>query len=276
MNQSEAAATEQLHEVLKLCIEYVRDPATLACVCLVSCAQRSQIKAYVQQQLLSLVKHTVAACKPAGGTEQHQNTQEVRAANSIDWLLSTAGPAAVGAPAVADVLLRLGPQDWLMTPLPDLAFARGLQLSTQQIVAASIERVAGLDHWIEAAWRHASSGGSMLLRSCNLTLESILMGTPSEVSTLHACTRNEPAKLCMCAAVCMNHCKQWHVDGMPADATACRKSSNPAAACCLRGHGFAGPEHIRLQLCMGVHEVMQRLINGTVQLSSLKVSVSLH
>jgi hypothetical protein len=94
MFQPKAAATEQLHEVLERCIEYVSDPATLASVCLVSRAQRSQIRALVQQQLLSLVQRAVTAYQPAGGTFQQQNTQGLRAWSEMDWLLSTAGPAA--------------------------------------------------------------------------------------------------------------------------------------------------------------------------------------
>jgi hypothetical protein len=65
MNQPEqAVATEQQHQVLELCIDYISDPSTLARVCLVSRVQQSQIRAYVQQQLPNLVKHAVAACKP--------------------------------------------------------------------------------------------------------------------------------------------------------------------------------------------------------------------
>jgi hypothetical protein len=104
----------------------------------------------------------------------------------MDWLLSTAGPAAVGAPAVAHALLRLGLQDHELASLPQLAFAKGLQLSTPQKVAGSRDRAAGLYHWIEEARRRAvsSSCGSGII---NVIMQSRLRA-PDEVSTVHVCT----------------------------------------------------------------------------------------
>jgi hypothetical protein len=185
MHQPKAAATEQHHQVLELCIDYISDPATLARVSLVSRVQHSQIKAYVQQQLPSLVKNAVAACKPV--VTQQRFTKDMSAFKGMDWLLSTAGPAAVGAPAVAHALLRLGLKDHESASLPELAFAKGLQLSTQQIIAASRERVAGLHHWTNTYWRRAASSSSGSGKF-SLVMLSFLLGKPDEVSEEHACS----------------------------------------------------------------------------------------
>jgi hypothetical protein len=44
--------------------------------------------------------------------------------------------------------------------LPGLAFQHGLQLSAQQLVAASKERIKGVVCWLEAAARSASAANN--------------------------------------------------------------------------------------------------------------------
>jgi hypothetical protein len=156
----------------------------------------------------------------------------------IDWLLSIAGPAAVSAPAVADALLRLGPQDGKLILLPELAFARGLQLSTQQIVAASRERVAGLDYWIEEAQRRAGGG------SCNLVLQSILLGAFDDVSSVHAynITLHGLAHVLFVSLIV----RHLHMYSMHAtDAAFEIEDPHPATAFCVGRPCFPWPEHLR-------------------------------
>jgi hypothetical protein len=151
MDEPAAAVTQQHHQVLEVCIGYVVDTSTLVRVCLASREQQSQVIAHVQQQLPTLVVDAVATGRAATSQGRHDVGMK-----QMQWLRNTAGPAAVGAAAVADALLRLGPWQGAWSELPKQAVLSGLQLSTQQLVSASKERAKGLEAWIDEANRHAA------------------------------------------------------------------------------------------------------------------------
>jgi hypothetical protein len=151
MDQSEAAK-QQHHQVLELCISYISDLFVLVRVCLVSRVQQSQVMAHVQQQLPSLVKQAVAAARQSVSERKYRS-----ALKPVTWILKTAGPDAVSAPPVAEALLRSGPWDANLYSLPEVAIQHGLQLSAQQLVAASKERIKGVDRWLDEAGRRASA-----------------------------------------------------------------------------------------------------------------------
>jgi hypothetical protein len=145
----------QLQQVLELCIGSVSDLPTLLCVCLVSRVQQSHVMAHVQQQLPSLAKQAVAAARQRSSEGKYSS-----ALNPMTWLLGTAGPAAVSAPQVAEALLRSGPWSGVLHKLPGLAIQHGLQLSAQQLVDVSKERIKGVVCWLEAAARSASAANN--------------------------------------------------------------------------------------------------------------------
>jgi hypothetical protein len=145
MDEPVAPNRQHLDQVLELSIDYIYDTAALVRVALASSVQHNQVVGHVQQHLPRLLKHQLAA---------HLQLRSVSAAmQTFEWLLSTAGPAIVGTPAVADALLCPvpGPFEGVLYNLPDLAVKHGLQLSVSQLAAAAKQRVKGLDAWLKAA-----------------------------------------------------------------------------------------------------------------------------
>lgn len=140
---------EPHYQVIELYISYVDDLKTLLRVSRASSAQQRHIVRRVKQQLPKLLKQAVTAGVMTGQRLSADVSADIEA---LKWLLSTAGPAVVGKPAVAEALLRSRPFNILLAEqLPKLCFKRGLQLYVQQMVAASMQRVKGLGRWLVAA-----------------------------------------------------------------------------------------------------------------------------
>lgn len=160
-----AAEMQKGQQVLSLCVPSITDTRALALTCLVSRRASDDVLACLQQQLPSLVGAAVVTgvlqAKQLDSWHS-QTTRHAREAISkpFKWLLTSAGPAVVAAPAVAHVLLRVSPDlpKELQLQLLTTAFELGLKLSAEQLVAASRERLRGLDRWIAAAARHKPPG----------------------------------------------------------------------------------------------------------------------
>jgi hypothetical protein len=164
--QEPAAAAAQ-HKVLDLCIHHMNDAFLLLRVSLVSRDASCCVKAHVQQQLPSLVGHTITAGVQSVDRHNPYNRQirlsrdyTLAVTQPLQWLLSLAGRAAVNTAAAKAALLRTSPliPAELQEDLADVAVEQGLLLDMPELVEASKQRVAGLDMWISAANR--SSGGS--------------------------------------------------------------------------------------------------------------------
>jgi hypothetical protein len=158
---SSAAATTQHRQVLALCVGYLYDTKTLINVSLASFEAHILVTEQVQHQLPSLVQQTITAgvkhAQPPPGALLTWNIGHV--IQPLQWLLSTAGAAAINTPAVAAALLHASPRipAVLQAVLPDMVCARGLQLSMQQLAHAAKRRVKGLGMWIWAADRNPGS-----------------------------------------------------------------------------------------------------------------------
>jgi hypothetical protein len=149
MDEPVPPETQHLHLVLKLCINNIHDTATLVRVALASKLQHSQVVGHVQQHLPRLLNHQLAAYQNIFFKIKFISS----AMQTFTWLLSTAGPAVVGTPAVADALLSPVPDrfEGQLCIVPELAFKHGLQLSVSQVVTAAKQRVERLDLWLNAA-----------------------------------------------------------------------------------------------------------------------------
>jgi hypothetical protein len=150
---------QQQQQVLSICVPLVSTAKDLIRIGLASKQTRDDVVVYVQQQLPSLVDVAVSTGNLPdsqqsrtywGGTEQLLLNAITR---PLKWLLATAGPAAVAAPAVTLTLLRVTqviPRE-LHETLPAMAYQYGLQLSIAQLVAASKQQLRGMDKWIKTA-----------------------------------------------------------------------------------------------------------------------------
>lgn len=104
------------------------------------------VQGHVQQQLVTWLQAAGATRLqsvqhlPRTAWQFRQNSLRVWT-KPLKWLIVTAGPAAVAAPAVAHALLRITADipDELKDDLHDTAIKHGLQLSADQLVAASRE-----------------------------------------------------------------------------------------------------------------------------------------
>jgi hypothetical protein len=110
----------------------------------------------LQQQLPHVVKQTVLAGGQRLGLPDDDDPDGQAsvwyALASLGWVLSTAGPAAVGTAAVAETLLRLSTRipKLVLDELPGVALQHGLQLTVQLVVDLSQQRVKFLHVWLAA------------------------------------------------------------------------------------------------------------------------------
>jgi hypothetical protein len=157
--EEEHAAAQRYDQALELCIPYLVDTPTLLRVSLASHQHQAQIELHLQQQLPSVVKQAVLAVAQRldrPGVARRQDQSSVRdALASLGWVLSSAGPAAVGTAAVAETLLRLSTNipTLLSDQLPDLALKYGLHLTVQLVVDLFQQRVKISHTWIGALMR---------------------------------------------------------------------------------------------------------------------------
>jgi hypothetical protein len=197
---------QQQQQVLSLCVPFISIVKDFIRVSVVSKQTRDDVVVYVQQQLPSLVDAAVTAglLPDSPLTRNYWGSTTKTALDGITrplkWLLSTAGPAVVGAPAVAYTLLRVTqdiPRE-LHDALPAMACQYGLQLSIPQLVAASKQQLRGMDKWIKAAGKQmladniASGGTDDIFQKCMMRF---CTGQAGDVRTEHTfCTMRCPLK----------------------------------------------------------------------------------
>jgi Trp operon repressor len=168
----------QHQQVLSLCMPCAEDTKTLLRYGMISKLMRDEVRAYTQQELPSLIAAAITAGLEHGKSLPKHGKSTSQAAldsisNPLKWLLSTAGPAAVAAPAVTNVLLRVTQDipNELHESIPEMAFECGLQLTADQLLESSKQRVRGTEMWINAAASHpaaaaAAAGSSGTLWRC--------------------------------------------------------------------------------------------------------------
>jgi hypothetical protein len=149
MAEQAAPAAHHWQHVLEPCIDYIDNAATLLRVLLAGHAQKSHVVGSVQQHLPRLLRHELAALQ----TRECTPIQVASVLAPVDWLLITAGCAAVNTPAVAETLLSapVASSIPVQRALPGLCMLHGLRVSLQQVVEASRQRIKRLDLWLQAA-----------------------------------------------------------------------------------------------------------------------------
>jgi hypothetical protein len=161
-----ARSVQQHEQVLSRCVPFTTDTKYLVRMSVVSQQIREDVVAYVQQNLPSLVDVAITSGLERGSELPKTywgDTSQLAldlVMQPLRWLLSTAGPAAVAAPAVTRALLRASqdiPKE-LHDKLPAMAYQYGLQLPIAQLVAASREQLRGMDKWMTAAGKQMLAG----------------------------------------------------------------------------------------------------------------------
>jgi hypothetical protein len=187
-----AAATHQYRQVLELCVRYIDDASTANRVRLVSRQHDALVLAHVQQQVCSLLEGTIVInmrhiLKISTGC---MSSCVDAAARPLEWLLRTAGPASVGAPAVAEALLHLSPSihPALHHVVAGFAFKQGLKMPVQLLVDAAKQRSKEVEKWLRAAY-HAGTNGS--------SFSSGSSSSSSHVPALFTKLGNSGHKVCM-------------------------------------------------------------------------------
>jgi hypothetical protein len=118
---------------------------------------------HVQQQLCSLLEPTIVVTMRCAQQSSKGSVSDRAAAASKpwEWLLNTAGPAAVAAPAVAEALLHISPSihPSLEHVVTAVAFDKGLKLPVQLLVAAAKEQSKEVEKWLRVASQRADAEG---------------------------------------------------------------------------------------------------------------------